>query len=68
MTKVLSIGTIGHVILIIGGVHLGLVGFFGYDLLTTLFGDGSVLIRVIFGAVGVAAVYSALTTLKLIGK
>ncbi len=44
-------------LLIIGGINWGLVGFFQYDLLAQLFGDGSGVYRVITALVGLGAVY-----------
>jgi len=41
----------------IGGLNMGLVGFFNYDLLANLFGDGSTWYRVVFAVVGLAAAY-----------
>ncbi len=45
------------VLVTIGGINLGLVGFFNYDLLTKLLGDGSGWLRIAFGLIGLAAVY-----------
>ena len=53
--KVLNI--IAIVLLLIGGLNWGLVGFFNFDLVTAIFGIGSVISRVIFGLVGLAALY-----------
>lgn len=50
---------VAFVLVIIGGLNWGLVGFFDYNLVTSLFGDGSALARIVFGLVGIAAVYLA---------
>lgn len=47
------------VLIIIGGVNWGLVGFFDYNLVDSLFGEGSGLSRVIYALVGLAALYVA---------
>ena len=52
--KVLDI--IVAILLIIGGLNWGLVGFFGYDLILTVF--GSVVSKVIFAIVGLSGVYT----------
>jgi uncharacterized membrane protein YuzA (DUF378 family) len=44
------------VLTIIGGLNWGLVGFFKWNLVTAIFGDGG-LARIIFALVGLAAVY-----------
>lgn len=48
---------VSGVLLTIGGLNMGLVGFFKYDLLANLFGDGSGWHRVVLGIIGLAAVY-----------
>lgn len=47
------------VLVIIGGVNWGLVGFFDFNLVDALFGEGSGLSRVIYALVGLAALYVA---------
>ena len=46
------------VLVIIGAVNWGLIGFFQYDLVRNLFGDGTALTRIIFALVGLAGLYS----------
>lgn len=45
------------VLLLVGGLNWGLVGFFNYELVGALLGPGSTATRVVFGAVGLAALY-----------
>lgn len=45
------------VLTIIGGINWGLVGFFDYNLVDSIFGAGSVLARVIYAVVGLAALW-----------
>ena len=45
------------VLLLIGGLNWGLVGFFDIDLVAVLFGKGSGIARIIYALVGLAAVY-----------
>ena len=45
-------------LLIIGGLNWGLVGLFNFDLVATLFGEQSMLSRIIYVAVGLSALYS----------
>jgi uncharacterized protein len=53
--KVLNI--VAFVLLLIGGLNWGLVGFFNLDLVSIIFGTGSLLTRAIFGLVGLSALY-----------
>lgn len=52
-------------LLIIGGLNWGLVGLFNFDLVATLFGEGSALSRVIYTLVGLSALYSIYTASKM---
>ncbi|MDR2729109.1 MAG: DUF378 domain-containing protein, partial [Chitinispirillales bacterium] len=49
---------IALVILIVGGLNLGLMGFFGFDLIAAVFGAMSFLTRVIYALVGISALYT----------
>lgn len=50
--------TIALVLIIIGGINWGLVGFFDYNLVDAIFGAGSFLARTVYGLVGLAAIWS----------
>jgi uncharacterized membrane protein YuzA (DUF378 family) len=52
-------------LLIVGGVNWGLVGLFNLDLVATLFGDGTVLARIVYVLVGLAALYGIVTAVRL---
>jgi len=54
-------------LLAIGGLNWGLVGIFNFDLLAAIFGEMSVFSRIIYAAVGLAAVYDILA-IKAIWK
>lgn len=45
-------------LMIVGGLNWGLVGLFNFDLVAFLFGDRSLVSRVIYIAVGLASIYS----------
>jgi len=55
-----TIDVIVAVLLVVGGANWGLVGLFGFDLVATIFGEMSVIARVIYVAVGLSAAYQAL--------
>ena len=47
---------ISFILVIIGAINWGLVGFFGFDLVATLFGDMSFLARTVYALVGIAGI------------
>lgn len=53
--KVLDV--IVTVLLLIGALNWGLVGFFGFNLVATIFGEAEVISRVIYAVIGLAALY-----------
>lgn len=54
-----SLNWIALTILIIGALNWGLIGFFGFDLVSSIFGGSMYWIsRVIFGVVGLAGLYA----------
>jgi uncharacterized membrane protein YuzA (DUF378 family) len=44
-------------LLIVGGLNWGLVGLFGFDLVAALFGEMTLLSRVVYALVGVSALW-----------
>ncbi len=44
-------------LVIIGGINWGLIGFFQFDLVAFLFGNMSLISRIIYGIVGISALY-----------
>ena len=53
------------VLLVVGGLNWGLVGFFNFDLVATLFGDMSMISRTVYGLVGISAIGMLLSGKKL---
>lgn len=53
--KVLDV--IVTVLLLIGALNWGLVGFFGFNLVTALFGEAGVIGRLLYAVIGIAALY-----------
>jgi len=58
---------IALVLLIIGGLNWGLVGLFSFDLVAAIFGEMSVLSRIIYVLVGLAALYTIYLVSRLRG-
>lgn len=46
------------VLVIIGAINWGLIGFFQFDLVATLFGTMSTFSRVVYAIVGIAGLYA----------
>jgi len=45
------------VLVIVGGLNYGLVGFFDYNLIEAVFGKVSVVTRIVYAFIGVAAIW-----------
>lgn len=52
------------ILLVIGGLNWGLVGFFQVDLIAAIFGQLSVVSRIIYALVGLSAVYVAVMPMR----
>lgn len=52
-----SMDVLVAVLLVIGGLNWGLVGFFGFDLVASIFGGMSIFSRIVYGIVGLCAFY-----------
>lgn len=51
------VNTITLVLLIVGGLNWGLVGLFGFDLVAAIFGEMSLLSRIVYVIVGLSAAW-----------
>ena len=45
-------------LVIIGAINWGLIGFFRFDLVNVIFGNMSILSRIIYALIGVSGLYS----------
>lgn len=48
---------IAFVLLIVGGLNWALVGLFGFDLVAFIFGDMSIISRIVYVLVGISAIF-----------
>ena len=48
---------IALILVIIGAVNWGLIGFFRFNLVSFLFGDMTLLSRIVYGIVGICGLY-----------
>ena len=53
------------ILVIIGAINWGLIGFFNLDVVSLLFGSFSMITRIIFAIVGIAGIYSIVLFWKL---
>lgn len=53
-----ALDAIALLLVIIGAINWGLIGFFQFDLVAALFGDMSGLSRVIYALVGICGLYA----------
>ena len=59
-----SLNIVTLILVIVGGLNWGLVGFANFDLVAALFGDGSVLARAVYALVGLSAAYQLIPLSK----
>jgi hypothetical protein len=64
--KINILDWVAIVLVIVGGLNWGLVGAFNFDLVATIFGVMSVLSRIVYVLVGLAALYLIYTSTKLV--
>ena len=50
-----------YLLTLIGALNWGLVGIFGFDLVASIFGDMTIMSRIIYSLVGISAIITALT-------
>jgi hypothetical protein len=49
---------IALILVIVGAINWGLIGFFGLDLVAFLFGSMSILSRIIYAIIGICGLYA----------
>jgi hypothetical protein len=53
-----TLDVIALILVIIGAINWGLIGFFNFDLVSTIFGINTAFTRIIFSVVGIAGLYA----------
>lgn len=66
--KINALDILTYILVVVGGLNWGLVGFFDYNLVDEIFGVDSGASRVIYALVGLAALYMLLTVSKMKGS
>ena len=64
MGKMSALDWIAFILVVIGGLNWGLVGILNFDIVATIFGDMSVISRIIYALVGISAIYAIITIKK----
>lgn len=64
MKKMSVLDWICAILIIIGGLNWGLIGFFNFNLISLIFGDMSIITRIIYALVGLAALYTIYALIK----
>ncbi len=59
--KMKTFDVIAATLLVIGGLNWGLVGLLGFDLVAAIFGEMSLLSRLVYLLVGLSGLYQALS-------
>ena len=59
-----ALNLITMLLLIIGGIDLGLLGLFGWDLLTLVFGFSPILLRIVYIIIGLSALWQIMPLTK----
>ena len=62
------LGMVAFILLIIGGLNWGLVGFFNFDLVAAIFGDMTTLSRIVYDLVGLAALFMVVKKFMMMGE
>ena len=68
MNKLNTLDWVALVLVVVGGLNWGLVGLFQFDLVAVIFGDMSMLSKVVYSLVGLSAVYVLMISGKLSRK
>ena len=58
--------TIAMILVVIGALNWGLVGFFNFNLVSAIFGEKSALSRIVFALVGIAGLYAIFLLTRVI--
>ena len=68
MKSLNAVDWVALVLVLVGGLNWGLIAVADLNLVALLFGDGTVLSRIVYGLVGLATIYVAVLLPKLAKK
>lgn len=64
-SRMTAVDWIAMVLLIVGGINWGLVGLLNFNLVAVIFGEMTAITRVVYTLVGLSALYSIYTSMKM---
>ncbi len=53
-----------YILIVIGAINWGLIGFFNFNLVEAVFGIGTTATRIVYDIVGIAAIISVILTIR----
>jgi len=62
---VYTLRIIAYILVIIGAINWGLIGFFNFDLVASIFGEMTVITRIIYDLVGISALILLFTNREI---
>ena len=65
MKKLSSLDWLAYILVIVGSINWGLVGFFQYNLVWSVLGQGTTATQLLYDLVGIAGVYMLLMVSKM---
>lgn len=65
MRRLNALDWISLVLVIVGAINWGLVGLFSFNLVAFLFGEFTLLTRILYSLVGLAGLYTIATSVKV---
>jgi hypothetical protein len=68
MKNLNALDIIAIILVVVGGLNWGLVGLLSFDLVAAIFGEMSLLSRMVYSLVGLSAIYLGIISLKLAKK
>lgn len=68
MTFMSILRMVTFILVLIGALNWGLVGFFNYDLVGSIFGDMSLISRIIYALVGLSAIFMMFASGNIFSK
>jgi uncharacterized protein len=66
--KLNVVDIVAYVLVVVGGINWGLVGWWKYNLVEKIFGVGSTGSRIVYAVVGLAALYMIYLFFKLMSQ
>ena len=61
-----TLNWIAMILVVVGALNWGLVGFFDWNLVSAIFGDMSIVSRIVYALVGLSGVYGIFSFFKLL--